>query len=248
MALITEAQLNMANLNEEPVWEEGIYQFETTDPVEGGPEGIDNKPTRQLANRTAYLKQEQAKLKDNFDVKKIPNPLPQYMRFGDEASCWASMPIGVPFPLIGDLPPTDNDTFRYVVLTDADSYNDGVLNNKEVSGTAPNLVIKYTINMPESGLHGTKIEMLNTMEAVLSPSVTKGKIFNDTIRNITASVSTVFGNSSGGFTTTIAAMGPDFGGTANYRGTLNFNASNVVPTGDRNQTFAIGAVYIMRIK
>lgn len=64
MALITEAQLNMANLNEEPVWEEGIYQFETTDPVEGGPEGIDNKPTRQLANRTAYLKEEQSKIKE----------------------------------------------------------------------------------------------------------------------------------------------------------------------------------------
>ncbi|KNA54570.1 tail fiber protein [Vibrio cholerae AM-19226] len=64
MALITEAQLNMANLNEEPVWEEGIYQFETTDPVEGGPEGIDNKPTRQLANRTAYLKEEQGKIKE----------------------------------------------------------------------------------------------------------------------------------------------------------------------------------------
>lgn len=64
MALITEAQLNMANLNEEPVWEAGIYQFETTDPVEGGPEGIDNKPTRQLANRTAYLKEEQGKIKE----------------------------------------------------------------------------------------------------------------------------------------------------------------------------------------
>lgn len=78
MALITEAQLNMANLNEEPVWEVGIYQLETTDPVEGGPEGIDNKPTRQLANRTAYLKQEQEKIEDKFDVKKTPNPLPQY--------------------------------------------------------------------------------------------------------------------------------------------------------------------------
>ncbi len=66
MALITEAQLNMANLNEEPVWEEGIYQFETTDPVEGGPEGIDNKPTRQLANRTAYLKEEQGKIKEEI--------------------------------------------------------------------------------------------------------------------------------------------------------------------------------------
>ncbi|EJC1071015.1 hypothetical protein MX230_000543, partial [Vibrio cholerae] len=55
----------MANLNEEPVWEAGIYQFETNDPVEGGPEGIDNKPTRQLANRTAYLKEEQDKIKED---------------------------------------------------------------------------------------------------------------------------------------------------------------------------------------
>lgn len=48
----------MANLKETPQWEEGIYQWETTDPVLGGENGIDNKPTRQLANRTAWLKQE----------------------------------------------------------------------------------------------------------------------------------------------------------------------------------------------
>ncbi|HDZ9327795.1 TPA: phage tail protein [Vibrio cholerae] len=175
------------------------------------------------------------------------DPHPQYMRFGDEASYWASMPIGVPFPLVGDVPLGDN-RFRYVVLTDADPYNDGVLVNKEVSGTAPNLVIKYAINMPDSPLNGQKIEMLNTMEAVVSPSATNGKVFNDTIRNITATVATVFNDPNGAFTTTVAGMGPDFGGTANFRGTLNFNASNVVPTGDRNQTFAIGAVYLMRIK
>lgn len=47
----------MANVPENPTWEAGIYQFETTDPVQGGPDGIDNLPNRQLANRTAYLKQ-----------------------------------------------------------------------------------------------------------------------------------------------------------------------------------------------
>ncbi|MEH0371283.1 hypothetical protein [Vibrio mimicus] len=100
MALITEAQLNMANLNEEPVWEEGVYQFETTDPVEGGPEGIDNKPTRQLANRTAYLKQEQEKLKDKFDVEKTPNPLPQYLTRDDfiKHMLFKGMPISAVGP------------------------------------------------------------------------------------------------------------------------------------------------------
>lgn len=46
----------MANLTETAVYEAGIYRFETTDPVQGGPGGIDNLPTNQLANRTAWLK------------------------------------------------------------------------------------------------------------------------------------------------------------------------------------------------
>ena len=46
----------MANLQETGVWEEGIYQLETSDPVMGGADGVDNKPLRQLANRTGYLK------------------------------------------------------------------------------------------------------------------------------------------------------------------------------------------------
>ncbi|WP_153448729.1 hypothetical protein [Vibrio algicola] len=68
----------MANLQEEAVWEDGVYQFEQTDVVQGGPEGIDNVPTGQLANRTAYLKQEQDNLKKKFDDEQTPNPLPQY--------------------------------------------------------------------------------------------------------------------------------------------------------------------------
>ncbi|WP_412023266.1 tail fiber protein [Burkholderia cepacia] len=46
----------MANLKEESKWEVGVYQFETSDPVEGGPDGVDNVPTKQLANRTRHLK------------------------------------------------------------------------------------------------------------------------------------------------------------------------------------------------
>ncbi|MDG4811644.1 hypothetical protein P8629_01365, partial [Hydrogenovibrio sp. 3SP14C1] len=46
----------MANLPETAQWEAGVYQLETTDPVEGGPNGIDNEQAKQLANRTAFLK------------------------------------------------------------------------------------------------------------------------------------------------------------------------------------------------
>ncbi|WP_018609439.1 pyocin knob domain-containing protein [Uliginosibacterium gangwonense] len=47
---------NETNLTESPTWEAGVYEFQTTDPVQGGPDGLDNKPTRQLANRTQFLR------------------------------------------------------------------------------------------------------------------------------------------------------------------------------------------------
>ncbi|NNN99098.1 phage tail protein [Vibrio sp. B1-2] len=176
---------------------------------------------------------------------------------------YASIPIGSPFPHIGNLPPTNDPRFRYVVLTDADPYNDGVLINKEVSGVAPNLVIKYTIDMPESPLRGTKIEMLNTMESVVSPSITSGKVFNDTIRDIEGT----FGVRRATVTGANIALSADgaFGLTSKAEATYNpisldsslslttdqsivFAASNTVPTGARNQTFAIGYKYLMRVK
>lgn len=46
----------MTNLVETPQWEPGIYQLETIDPVQGGPNGIDNLQAKQLGNRTQFLK------------------------------------------------------------------------------------------------------------------------------------------------------------------------------------------------
>lgn len=46
----------MNNLPESAVYEAGIYQLETTDPVVGGPNGVSNLQARQLANRTNWLK------------------------------------------------------------------------------------------------------------------------------------------------------------------------------------------------
>lgn len=45
-------------LVETPTWTPGIYQIETDDPVVGGPDGISNRQARELASRTAYLKQQ----------------------------------------------------------------------------------------------------------------------------------------------------------------------------------------------
>ena len=46
----------MADLPELNEWPEGIYQLETSDPVLGGPEGIDNLQAKQLASRTKWLR------------------------------------------------------------------------------------------------------------------------------------------------------------------------------------------------
>lgn len=45
----------MANVTETSTWENGIYQLETTDPVEGGSGGISNQQAKQLGNRTKWL-------------------------------------------------------------------------------------------------------------------------------------------------------------------------------------------------
>ena len=47
----------MANLPETTTYPSGIYQIELTDPVVGGPDGISNVQAKQLANRTAWLKE-----------------------------------------------------------------------------------------------------------------------------------------------------------------------------------------------
>jgi len=46
----------MAYLSEQATYEQGVYQIECTDPIQGGEDGISNVQAKQLANRTTYLK------------------------------------------------------------------------------------------------------------------------------------------------------------------------------------------------
>ncbi|CAI0717186.1 Uncharacterised protein [Serratia liquefaciens] len=52
----------MSELSEEAKWEDSIYQIKRGDEVSGGRDGVANKPTRQLANRTRALKNDVDKL------------------------------------------------------------------------------------------------------------------------------------------------------------------------------------------
>ncbi len=50
----------MADLPESSVYEAGIRQLETSDPVQGGANGVANTQAKQLANRTRWLKEWQS--------------------------------------------------------------------------------------------------------------------------------------------------------------------------------------------
>ena len=61
----------MANLKEQAKWEDGVYQIEENDPVLGGENGVTNRPIKQLANRTTWLK----KALELFGKKAAPKDL-----------------------------------------------------------------------------------------------------------------------------------------------------------------------------
>jgi len=81
----------MTNLVETPQWEPGIYQLETLDPVEGGPNGIDNLQAKQLGNRTQFLKALiEAAQNSLAGHESATDPHPQYLTTAEGNSMIAS--------------------------------------------------------------------------------------------------------------------------------------------------------------
>nr|DAT06975.1 MAG TPA: Putative tail fiber protein fold, Tail fiber, receptor [Caudoviricetes sp.] len=84
-------QIVMANLKEQEKWEDGVYQIEENDPVLGGENGITNKPIKQLANRTLWLK----KALELFGKKSAPKDLTaESTSTADESGHSHKLPIG----------------------------------------------------------------------------------------------------------------------------------------------------------
>ncbi|KVD59460.1 gp53-like domain-containing protein [Burkholderia ubonensis] len=82
----------MSNLIEVDRWENGIYQLETSDPVIGGPDGIDNLQAKQLANRTQFLKRLVEGGQSNLDAHaNAADPHPQYATKADLAQRLAEL-------------------------------------------------------------------------------------------------------------------------------------------------------------
>jgi len=83
---------------------------------------------------------------------------------------WSTQPIGVPIPVFGHIPgvspPPTNKGYRYVNLTagltGAGQYNEGILTNETVSGSAPLVNATAVINLPASPMHGQTIRLIGT--------------------------------------------------------------------------------------
>lgn len=87
----------MTDLVEIERWENGIYQLETSDPVMGGPDGIDNLQAKQLANRTRYLKKAIEASQSSFDEHvEATDPHPQYATHGELAEKVAALVAQAP--------------------------------------------------------------------------------------------------------------------------------------------------------
>ncbi|MCD6730790.1 phage tail protein [Vibrio cholerae] len=167
---------------------------------------------------------------------------------------FASIPIGMEVAF--DTPPPTNDPrFRFVKLTADDAYNGSLLNNKVISGTAPNLVVKMTVNSALSPINGQQIEMLNTMGAIPTPGLTSGVIIQDAMREIQGSISLGSDagrydwSGSGVFENGTSSAGALNSGTTQFSvvGSLKFRASKVVPVADRFQVFGVSRVYYKRV-
>ncbi|CAH8235046.1 phage tail protein [Vibrio aestuarianus] len=187
---------------------------------------------------------------------------PQYMKYGDSSASWASMVIGQPFPLIHlnngvVTPPKDDTNFRFIKLSSNDQYNDGILINEIVTGTAPVLSVTAEINFQGSPLNGQRVELRNTSKLFSRAGENGGVIIGDTIRNITASMVGFLGENgvvapsgtAGAFETVSSGVNGLISGatgsTSNYG--FAFDASNVVPTADQNQPVHIEEAYYMRV-
>lgn len=106
-----------------------------------------------------------------IDLCPLETPL---MTRSDSDLQWLSKPIGEPFPLWTHIPgvqepPTGSSEYRFIKLTASDSYNDGVLTNETVTGSAPTITATAVIDYADSPINGQTVPLINTEQTILRP-------------------------------------------------------------------------------
>ncbi|MDH2927366.1 tail fiber protein [Lonepinella koalarum] len=242
----------MANLKETAQWETGIYQLETSDPVMGGEDGVDNRQAKQLANRTAYLKEQVESLGSDkananhshaiADITNLQTTLNSKANATDLTSANSNFTtlrnilVGVPIPHPLSSVPTG------CLVMNGQSFNKTlypVLATKYPSGVLPDLRGEF-IRGWDNGRGVDSGRNLLSLQG-------------DAIRNLEGRISgivTQFGgvlNATGVFKVDPTKFDNIFGSStkvSDYGDYLGFDASLVVPTASENRPRNIAFHYI----
>jgi hypothetical protein len=244
----------MAFLQEHSNWSEGIYQLEVQDGPEGGPDGIDNVPLKQLADRTRLLYDRQ-----NAILEEMPfgYSIPfEFMPTEAQLIAWRCLPLQGQVVQIS----------LYQRLCDAEYVGDAAndtadwwYKTSDPNGTVRDVngaymrVLDHRGLFPRAAGQNSKYKMANDAPY---DGGSIGGFIGDAVRDATGSTSIraatggqieVFGDhvSSGVFmhylsndyTPTVAAA---FGEVGKYMG-LHFALSLMVPTALENRPASISA-------
>ena len=152
----------MANLKEQEKWEDGVYQIEENDPVLGGENGITNKPIRQIANRTLWLK----KALELFGKKSAPKDLTvESTSTADESGHSHKLPVGST---------TEKGIWQATSDTGIDS--DGLVLTAKAGKKLAQLIAQLQLNVTQNYINNNKKSdsvNSNSSESVASSKAVK---------------------------------------------------------------------------
>jgi hypothetical protein len=104
---------------------------------------------------------------------------------------YASFPIGVPFEIWDHfapvLLPDNSGDIKFIKLTADDPYNDGLLINESISGSAP--LVEATAEIAVGPLTGLPVHLINTEESVIRARGVSGELQFDQMQRITGEIS-----------------------------------------------------------
>ena len=169
------------------------------------------------------------------------------------ADPWAVQPIGVPIPVFGHIPgvsyPPTNKGYRYVNLTagltGSGGYNQGILTNETVSGSAPLITATAEIDLPSSPMHGGTINLINTERRFIRAVETAGQVQDDAFQGHWHVLVMGLNGQNGGLTDDTGLIGSSR--NDRVRGAVTDGTNGTPRVANETRPRNIGATYFMRI-
>lgn len=152
-----------------------------------------------------------------------------------------------------DIPPSSTTDTVWIELTagltGVGAFNESKLTGETVSGSAPLVLATAVISVSGSPMNGQTIDLLNTENRILRPSLTPGAKQNDALQNLTgqfrvaASISSVTGVFDFNDGTSSRASSDNTNAP-----TVTFDASRIARTSTETRMKNVGVKAYMRVK